>query len=46
MWNKAFVGAAVLMIVGSMIVYAQERVERPDASVEDKDAVADRKSVV
>ena len=44
MWNKAFVGAAVLMIAGSMIVYAQERVERPDASVEDKGAVADTRT--
>ena len=34
MWKKAFVGTAVLMIAGSMIVYAQQRPE-PGASVED-----------
>ncbi len=40
MWKKAFVGTAVLMIAGSMIVYAQQRPE-PGASVEDKGAVTD-----
>src|SRR5450759_2459339 len=41
MWKKAFVGATALMIAGSMIVYAQQRPEEPDASAEDKGAFAD-----
>jgi hypothetical protein len=40
MWKKAFVGTAVLMIAGSMIVYAQQRPE-PGARAEDKGTVTD-----
>ena len=34
MWKKAFVGAAALMIAGSIIVYAQQRSETPIVSVD------------
>ena len=34
MWKKAIVGAAALMIAGSIIVYAQQRPEAPTMSVE------------
>jgi zinc resistance-associated protein len=40
MWKKAFVGAAALMIAGSIIVYAQQGSEAPIVSV-NKDAFAD-----
>jgi len=33
-WKKAFVGAAALMIAGSIIVYAQQRSETPIVSVD------------
>jgi zinc resistance-associated protein len=44
MRKKAFVGAAVLMIAGSTIVYAQQRPEAPGTSTEDKGAVADARA--
>src|ERR1019366_2429934 len=44
MRKKAFVGATALMIAGSTIVYAQQRPEAPDASTEDKGAVADARA--
>jgi zinc resistance-associated protein len=40
MWKKAFVGAAALMIAGSIIVYAQQGSEAPIVSV-NKGAFAD-----
>ena len=40
MWKKAFVGAAALMIAGSIIVYAQQGSETPIVSV-DKGAFTD-----
>jgi hypothetical protein len=41
MWNKAIAGAAALLIAGSMIVYAQQRSEDPDASAEANGAFAE-----
>lgn len=40
MWKKAVIGAAVFMIAGSIIVYAQQGPEAPIVSVE-KSAFAD-----
>ena len=35
MWKKAFLGAAALMIAGSMFVFAQQRPEAPIVSVDE-----------
>ena len=41
MWNKAIIGAAALMIAGSMIVYAQQPPKEPSASAKDNAAFTD-----